>query len=151
MYVLEWGTVSALLRGLFFCLFPELWSNKGNKHKKNTRGSTETFHHETTYIKSFLTWHNKSINEDKNDDLCTSSQCLTWVFVLLMTSRSIADEVTIMRRLWCDHVNSDIKLVRYWFYSQWCSLSCKKKLYWLLCFSFVFKSEGLYWLYYLSC
>ena len=33
MYVLEWRTVSTLTRGLFWCLFPELRSNEGNKHK----------------------------------------------------------------------------------------------------------------------
>ena len=57
----------------------------------------------------FLTWHNKSINDDKNDDFYTSSQCLTRsVFVLLMTSQSIADDVTLTRQLWRDHVNNDI-------------------------------------------
>ena len=34
MHVLNWRIVSALTRGLFWCLFPELWSNKGNKHTK---------------------------------------------------------------------------------------------------------------------
>ena len=28
MHVPEWGTVDALTRVLFWCLFPELWSNK---------------------------------------------------------------------------------------------------------------------------
>ena len=34
MYVLEWRTVSALTRVLFWCLFPELRSNEGNKQQK---------------------------------------------------------------------------------------------------------------------
>ena len=57
----------------------------------------------------FLTWQNKSINDDKKDDLFTSSLCLTnWVFILLMTSHLIADEVTMTRQLWRYDVNSDI-------------------------------------------
>ena len=51
--------------------------------------SAETVCHESTYIILFLTQHNESINDDKNDDLYTSSQCLT---------RSVfysADDVTI--------------------------------------------------------
>ena len=65
MYVLTWRTVSVLRRGLFWCLFPELRSNEGNKYQNNTRVSAETFCHESTYIILFLTWHNKSINDDK--------------------------------------------------------------------------------------
>ena len=71
MYVLEWRTVSALTRELFWCLFPELRSNEGNKHQNNTWVSAETVHHKSTYINLFLTWHNESINDDKNDNLYT--------------------------------------------------------------------------------
>ena len=35
MYVLKWRTVYALTRLLFWCLFPELRSNEGNKHQNN--------------------------------------------------------------------------------------------------------------------
>ena len=109
LYELEWRTVSALTRGLFWCLFPELWSNEGNKYQNNTWVSTETVRHESTYIILFLTRHNESVNDYKNDELYTSSPCLTRsVFVLLMTSQSIADDVTMTRQLWCDHVNSDM-------------------------------------------
>ena len=118
MYVLEWRTISALTRGLFWCLFPELRSNEGNKYQNNTRVSTETVRHESKYIILFLTRHNESIN-DKNDDLYTSSPCLTRsVFVLQMTSQSIADDVIVTGQLWRDHVKSDIYLVRHRFYSQ---------------------------------
>ena len=48
MYLLEWRTVSALTRGLFWCLFPELRSNEGNKYQNNARVSTETVRHEST-------------------------------------------------------------------------------------------------------
>ena len=77
MYVLEWQTVSALVRGLFLCLFPELRGNEGNKHKNNAQVSTETVCHQSTYIILFLTWHNASINVDKKDDHYTSFPCLT--------------------------------------------------------------------------
>ena len=70
MYVLEWRTVSALTRGLFLCLFPELRSNEENKYKHNTRVSTETVRHESTYIILFLTRHNESIYDDKKT-ICT--------------------------------------------------------------------------------
>ena len=49
---------------------------RGNKHKNDTRVRTETVHHESTYTILFLTRYNKSINDDKNDDLYTSSQFL---------------------------------------------------------------------------
>ena len=107
IYVLEWRTVSGLTRGLFWCLFPFLWSNeipnKGNKHQNNTQVSAETVCHESTYIILFLTRHHDEKNYDKNDDLHTSTPCLTrWVYVLLMTSQSIVDDVTITRQLWSE-------------------------------------------------
>ena len=87
LYVLEWRTVSALMRRLFWCLFPELRSNEWNKRQYNTGVSAETARHESTYIILFLTRHRGSIDIDKNDDLNTSSPCLTRsVFVRLMTS-----------------------------------------------------------------
>ena len=83
--------------------------NSGNKHKNNTRVSAETVCDKSTYIILFFTQQNVSINDDKNDDLYASSPCLTHsVFVLLMTSQSIADNFTITRQLWRNHVNNDI-------------------------------------------
>ena len=85
---------------LFWCLFPSLLCNEGNKHQNNTRVSAETVRHESTYIILYLTRHNESINDSKNDDVYTSSPCFTHsVFVLLMTSQSIADDVTMTRQL----------------------------------------------------
>ena len=56
------------------------------------------------------------LNDDKNDDLYTSSPCFTRaVFVLLMTSHSIDDDVILTRQLRRDHVKSDISLVKYRF------------------------------------
>ena len=82
---------------------------RGNEYQKKTRVSPETVRQNSTYIILFLTRHNESINDYKNDELYTSSPCLTrLVFVLLMTSQSIADDVTMARQLWCDHVNNDI-------------------------------------------
>ena len=69
MYALEWRTVSALTRGLFWCLFPELQSNEGNKHKNNTWVSAEAVCHESTYIILFVTRHDESTNDDKNNNL----------------------------------------------------------------------------------
>ena len=54
-----------------------LQSNEGNKHQDNTWVSAETVRHKSTYISLFLTWHNESINDDKNNDLYTLSSCLT--------------------------------------------------------------------------
>ena len=65
MYVLKWQTVYALTRGLFGCLFPELQSNEGNKHQNNTRVSTWTVRHKSTYTTLFLTWHNECSNDEK--------------------------------------------------------------------------------------
>ena len=49
----------------------------------------------------FLARHYTAIKDDKNDDLHTSNPCLTRsVYVLLMTWRSIADDVTITTQLW---------------------------------------------------
>ena len=76
--------------------------------KNSTRVSAETVRYESTYIILFLTRQKESINDDKKN-LCTSSPCLTRsVFVLLMTSQSIVDDVTITRQLWRDNVISYI-------------------------------------------
>ena len=102
----ETNCFSARERGIFVLIVLKFVRNK---HKNNTRVSTETVLHKSTYIILFLTRHNKCINDDKNDDLYTSSPCRARsVFVLLMTSQSIADDVTITRQLWRDHVNNDI-------------------------------------------
>ena len=45
MYVLSWQTVYALTRVLFWCLFPSLLRNSGNKHQNNPLVS-----HSSTYI-----------------------------------------------------------------------------------------------------
>ena len=50
MYVLSWRTVCALTRMLFWCLFPSVLRNSGNKHQNNTLVSTETVRHTCTYI-----------------------------------------------------------------------------------------------------
>ena len=83
--------------------------NEGNKHQNNTQVSAETVRHESTYIILFHARHYESINDDKNDVLFTSSPCLTRsVFILLMTSWSFADDITMTKQLWCNHVTSDI-------------------------------------------
>ena len=80
-----------------------------NKHQNNTQVSTETVHHESTYIILFFTQHDESKYDDENDDLYTSSPCLTCsVFILQLTSQSIVDDITLTIQLWRDHMNSDI-------------------------------------------
>ena len=69
------------------------------KQQNNNQVSRETVRHDSTYIISFLTRHSESINDDKNDVSCFTRA----VFVLLMTSQSIADDVTMSRQLWRDH------------------------------------------------
>ena len=54
IYVLGWWTISALTRGLFWYLFPELLHNSGNKYQNNTRVSTETVRHEIHTLVYFL-------------------------------------------------------------------------------------------------
>ena len=95
VYLLEWRTVSAHTRGLFWCLFPSLLRNSGSKHQNNPLVSAEIVCNSSTYTILFFTRHNDSKNDDKNDDLYTSLPCLTGsVFVLLVTSQWIADDVT---------------------------------------------------------
>ena len=61
----------------YFGVYFERHSNDGNNHQNNTRGSAQTACHESTPIILFLLRHNKSINDDKNDDLHTSNPWLT--------------------------------------------------------------------------
>ena len=105
MYVLEGRTVSAFTRGVFWWLR----SNEGNKYPNNSRVSAEKVRHENTYIILFIKRLAESTNDDKNDDLYTSSSCLTFlVFFLPVTSQSIADDVTMTKQLWRAHVNSEL-------------------------------------------
>ena len=61
----------------------------------------------------FLPRYKKSINDDKNDDLHTSKLCLTnSVYILEMSSKSIAGDITMSRQMWRDHTKSDIYLTR---------------------------------------
>ena len=83
----------------FFVFISRVAKQPGKKHKNNTRVSAEMVRHESTYIILFHARHNESKNDDKNVDLYTSSPCLAHsVFVLLMTSQSIADDVTITKQ-----------------------------------------------------
>ena len=65
------------LEGYFGVLFSELHSNERSKHQDNSWVSVETVRHKSTYIVLVLTRYQKSINDDKNDDLLTSTQWLT--------------------------------------------------------------------------
>ena len=49
------------------------------------------------------------MDDDKNDNLHTSTSCVTSsVYVLVMTSQSIADNIMMTRQLWRNHVKSDV-------------------------------------------
>ena len=94
-YKIEWRTVYVLTRGSFGVYFPS-WAALAVRH-------------ESTHIILFHTQTNESIPDDKNEEHHSSSPCLTRsAYVLLVTSQSVADDVTITRRLWRDHVKSDI-------------------------------------------
>ena len=54
MYVLLWPTVYVLTRALFWCLFPSLLRNSGNKHQNNPLVSALIVHHASTYIILYL-------------------------------------------------------------------------------------------------
>ena len=56
------------------------------------------------------------MNGDENDDPQTSTPFLCRpVYVLLMASQSIADDVTIIRQIWREHMKNDVQFVRYRF------------------------------------
>ena len=89
-----------LTRVLYWYLLSELRSNEGNRHKHSSRVSVETVLHEGTYIILFLTRYNESMNDEENDDLCAPSSSFTRsVFVLLMTSQTIPDDITMTGQL----------------------------------------------------
>ena len=54
IYVLSWQTVSVLTRVLFWCLFPSLLRNSGNKHQNNPLVMAETVRHSSTYTIPYI-------------------------------------------------------------------------------------------------
>ena len=72
---------------VFLVFISRVAKQRGNYYQNNTRVSAETVRHESTYIIWFLTRHNESINDFENDELYTSSPCLTRSVFVLMTSR----------------------------------------------------------------
>ena len=69
--------------GYFGVYFPT--SQLGNKHQNDTRVRAETVFHESTYIILFITRHNNDKSDDKNDDLHTSTPCVTHNRLLMMS------------------------------------------------------------------
>ena len=98
MYVLEWRIVSALTRGLLWCLFPDLRSNEGNEYQNKTWVSAETVRHEGTYIISFL-------HEITNSKMTMETTIFPKPHSLGFRS---ADDVTMTRQLWRDRMNNGI-------------------------------------------
>ena len=110
MHVLERRTVCALTRALFGCwvLFGCLSPESAHKH-------LVTRVHALFYFLRYITNPWVTIK----NDLHTSTRCPTRSgYILLMTSQSFADDVTMTRQLRHDHMNSDIWLVRYRFCSR---------------------------------
>ena len=58
MYAHSWRTVYALTRVLFWCLFPSLLRNTGNKHQNKPLMSAETICHSSVYIILYISWVN---------------------------------------------------------------------------------------------
>ena len=62
---------------------------------KKTLKWPQTVRHESSYILLFVTRYNESTNDDRNDELYTSTPGITRLFyVLLMMSQSSADDAT---------------------------------------------------------
>ena len=157
MYVLDWRTVSAPMRGLFWCLFPELRCKKGNKYHNNTGVSPEIVCHESTYIILFLTRQNGSINDNNKNTIFTHrlrvsldrfSSCWWRHNRLVMTSQLLdnCDAITRIVRfisLDIDFIHSDIH-----------GRSCKK---YIIMYSygelhvFMRSREGYFGVYFPSC
>ena len=110
MNVLEWRAVLYLQEGYFGVLLNKIIII----YEINNETTLDWAHKqfvmtESIYIILFLTQHNKCINDDKNDYLHISTPCLTRsVYILQLMLKSIADDITMTRQLWCEHVKRDI-------------------------------------------
>ena len=117
MYVLSWRTVSALTRVLFWCLFPSLLRNSGNKHQNDPLVSAETVRHSSTQIilyicKWYLTFPSsifllrmKIMSNLPTPDklLCQSSEFsahLTAGFLLLFSQQILAGKGSNLVTAW---------------------------------------------------
>ena len=133
---------------VIWCLFPELRKDEGNEHQNNTRVGAEQFVTRVYTLLYFLRdirihkWRRKRrsshIDTIKQVMLgllrCfdTSTQFLACPdYILQMTSQSIADDVTITRQLWRQHMKISISnsLDIYFTHGDFHNWSCKKKIY----------------------
>ena len=73
IYVQLWQTVHAHTRVLFWCLFPELLRNSGNKHQNNTLVSASAVRHSSTYIIHYI-----------SHEICTWLYCTWFCFVYII-------------------------------------------------------------------
>ena len=88
MYALEWRIVHALTRLLFWCLI---------NTKIILQGAHKQF---VTRVHTLFNFLHESINDVNYDNFHTSSACLTCSFyVLLMTLKSFADDITMTRQM----------------------------------------------------
>ena len=77
--------------------------------KKTLEWAPKQFVSNVHTIFYFLHYENVYMDDDKNDNLHTSTPCVnSSVYVLVMTSQSIVDNITMTRQLWRNHVKSDV-------------------------------------------
>ena len=89
-------------------LFPELRSNEGKNIKITLELAQKQFVARVHILFFFLHDIRNPWMTIKRRSLHIVPASHTFDFVLLMTSQSIADDVTMTRQLWCDYLNSDI-------------------------------------------
>ena len=79
-------------RGLMPYILRQLIILYGESHIPSHRSCTILKLHERTNIILFLTWHDQSIHDDKNDDLYTSCQCLVDVTMIIESMKTTSME-----------------------------------------------------------
>ena len=130
MYVLSWQTVSALTRVLFWCLFPPLLRNSGNKHQNNPLISTETVHHWSTYLPLAVTYVTLApiLSMRSERFLDALHKLIVTVFCLSVHTDGLVHDCTFSGVLSLKILHSDDSLAL----SQQCMDHCKPQLQWLL-------------------
>ena len=69
MYAVSWWNVSVLTWVLFWCLFPSLLHNSGNKNQNNPLVSVETVRHSSAYIILYASLYKRLETEQINAHL----------------------------------------------------------------------------------
>ena len=104
MYELLWRTNYELTSVLFWCLFPSLLRNSGNKHQNNTLVSAKTVRHASTYIILYILGTG-------NDGVLTSLDCCSSVLGSWLVNRtsSLSEVLSSMQVMNISiHANTDL-------------------------------------------